>query len=122
MAHVLCLSQAFMARRVLNYDQDLNLPRPLPAPRPVIEMNFTGEQVLDTNQFVSLVFRIDPSVFHPGLEATTRAGLLPQHIVTNFEPLSEPLWIMLHDVPLKDLGMTFMAVVYPGINARPIFT
>jgi hypothetical protein len=61
-------------------------------------------------------------VFHPGLEAATQAGLLPQQTMTNFEPLSEPLWIMTHNIPLVDLGTQFAAVVYPATQAHPVFT
>lgn len=59
-------------------------------------------------------------MFHPGLEAVTQAGLLPQHIVINFEPLLEPLWIMIHNVPLVDQGTQFATVIYPGIQAHPV--
>lgn len=122
MAHVTRLDKAFMAHRVFNYNEDPHLPRPLPAPRPIIGIDFTGEQLLDTDQFISLIFRIDPSVFHPGLETAIRAGILPQHIETSFESLSEPLWIMTHNVPLVDLGTQFAAVLYPETRARPVFT
>lgn len=103
MAQVLHIDRAFSAQRILNYDEDPNLPRP------------------DTNQFVCLVFWIDPSVFHPDLEAATQAGFLPTCIVTTFEPLSEPIWIITHDVPFANQGTRFAAVIYPGTAAWPVF-
>lgn len=122
MAYVTCFDKAFMARRVFNYNEDPHLPCSLPVPHPIIGVDFTGEQQLDTKQFISLVFWIDPSVFHPGLEAASQAGLLAQQIVTNFEPFLEPLWIMTHDVPLVDQGTQLVTVIYPGSQACPVFT
>jgi hypothetical protein len=41
--------------------------------------------------------------------------------VTTFEPQSETIWILTHDVLFTDQGTQFAAGIYPGTTAHPGF-
>ncbi len=102
MAKTVQLEQAFMARRTINYADHPNSPRPRPQPIPVISTDFTGTEIINTEQYVTLAIPISHGEFNDMLESHLSDGLAPTEYVGNRNPIDDDLWIMLHAWPLAE--------------------
>jgi hypothetical protein len=68
MARTIGLAQAFTARRVIDYNEHPNMPRPRPQPIPVINIDFTGNEITNMTQYVTLGLPIQRRDFNEFLE------------------------------------------------------
>jgi hypothetical protein len=63
MARAVNHEYAFVARCIINYNTEPNMPRPVLAPIPVLDVDFEVEQLMNTRRYVSIELRVDDSVF-----------------------------------------------------------
>jgi translation initiation factor IF-1 len=95
---------------------------PRTGPAAAITMDFHAREILSTNVYVSLVIRVDKSVFSWEKERSHEWGHLPDMYTGNLEPMEDGLWVLLHNRPFHDLEPRFACVTYPDHRARIIFT
>ncbi len=122
MANIVHLEQAFTVRRTINYADYPNLPRPRPQPIPAITTDFTGAEITNTVQYVTLALPISLGEFNDILESHLDDGLAPIPYVGQRNPLDDDLWIMLHSWPLAEQDRSFAAVCYPQLNFNTLMS
>jgi hypothetical protein len=91
MAKVIQMEHAFTARCILDYNESPDLPWPRPAPIPVIDMDYTGEELLNTRQYVMLGLPINRAEFNEFLEDDIRDGIVPMDYLGTRNPIDDDL-------------------------------
>jgi hypothetical protein len=95
---------------------------PRTGPAAAITMDFHAREILSTNVYISLVIRVDESVFSWDKERSHEWGHLPDLYTGNLEPIDDELWLLLHNRPFHDLEPRFVCVTYPDHRAQIVFT
>jgi len=67
------------------------------------------------------VVRIDETTFSWERERAFQWGHLPELYAGDLEPLDEPLWVLLHNRPFRDLDPRFACITRSDHRARGIF-
>jgi hypothetical protein len=122
MAKTVQIEQVFTAIHTINYADHLNLPKPRPQPIPVVTMDFTGREITNTEQYVTLALPINLGEFNDMLESHLSDGLAPTNYVGNRNPIDDDLWIMLHRWPLAEQDRSFAAICYPEFNFETLMS
>jgi hypothetical protein len=105
--------------------RDIAIPRirpPQSGPAAAITMVFEARELDNVRIFVSLVIRVDESVFSWERERSLNWGHLPELYTRNLDPMEEPVWVMSHNRPLHDLEPRCARITYPDHKARIVFT
>lgn len=102
MVQTVHLEQAFPPRCIINYNDHPTLPRPWPQPISVINMDFTGREITNTEQYVTLGLPINHGEFNELLEHHIHEGIIPTTNIESRNPMDDDLWLMLHNWPLVD--------------------
>jgi hypothetical protein len=64
---------------------------------------------------------VDETTFSWERERSFERGNLPELYTGDLEPLEEPLWVLLHNRPFRDMDPRFARIFRPDHRARPIF-
>jgi hypothetical protein len=120
MACSIHMASAMSARRILDYNANPTICRPLPVPIPVVETDMTGSCLFDTTQYVSLVTPINLGQFNEFLEEHISSGLVPTAYMGNYNPLDDDIWLLIHNHPLAEQDHNFAAIVYPNTNSEEV--
>jgi transposase InsO family protein len=99
--------------RIIDYNNNPDLPRPQPRPIPVVKTDFTGDEIMNTTRYVTLTLPINRGEFNEFLEDHIRDGIVPTTYLGTCTPIDDNLWIMLHDWPLTEQDRIFAAITYP---------
>jgi hypothetical protein len=103
----------------------VEIPRirpPRSGPAAGIIMDFEARELGNTQAFVSLIVRVDESVFSWERERSFNWGRSPELYTGDLVPTEEPIWVMLHNRPLHDLEPQCARITYPDHRARIVFT
>ena len=90
-------------------------------PKPAVAVDNHARDFGSTDVFVSLVVRIDETTFSWERERAFQWGHLPELYAGDLEPLDEPLWVLLHNRPFRDLDPRFACITRSDHRARGIF-
>jgi transposase InsO family protein len=105
--------------------QEIILPPVRPprrsGPEPAVTVDFHAREFGSTEVFVSLVVRVDEATFSGERERSFQRGHLPELHTGDLRPLEEPLWVLLHNRPFRDLDTRFARVLRPNHHARFVF-
>jgi len=102
------------ARWVVDYTSHPTQCRPGPQPIPMMEVDHEGEHFLVTDRFVTLVLPLSPGSFNTILEDHIAHMIVPAHYSGDLNPLTDGLWVILHNHPLSEVDRTFSAITYPN--------
>ena len=97
MARTIDIAKAFTARRIINYNEYPNMPRPRPQPIPVLNIDFTGNEITNTRQYVTLGLSIQRGEFNELLENHINDNIVPTAYMGSRNPTNDDVWIMTHD-------------------------
>jgi hypothetical protein len=79
-------------------------------------MDFTGTEITNTTQYITLAMPINRGQVNELLESHIDEGLVPTSYVGNRNPIDDDLWIMVHAWPLAEQDRNFAATSYPQLN------
>jgi hypothetical protein len=103
----------------------VEIPRirpPRSGPAAAITMDFEARELGNIQAFVSLMVRVDESVFSWGRERSFNWGHLPELYTSDLVPTEEPVWVMLHNRPLHGLEPQCARITYPDHRACIVST
>ncbi len=79
----------------------------------MLEISHDSSDLLNTDRYISLTFRVDEDQFNPSMEHLITNGIVPTEFTGNFNPTNDNFWMMIHDHPLGDQDRDFAMIVYP---------
>jgi hypothetical protein len=116
------LEHAVSARRIIEYYVHEGRQRPVPPGIPILDISYDGSELLNTQCYVSITVPFDHNHFNPMLENHIVNNRIPLEYLGRLDPLSDGVWIMVHDYPLGDQDRTFAAIVDPEQQHDRILT